>query len=509
MSDNFKESLSQASESLGGRPLAREFDIVSTAYAQPSRKFHGNSHSEDMADLGDKDKQRFITEISTPEQAEKLLNIGKLAGFYHDAVYTQVDKGVTLEIEEVLNKYGKFENGAFQTKELADISQNQDIYKMTLDIFGVTAGDNIPKPPPALQNEFLSGLLMADHMKELGIADKEIAQALVVVAGTIPFRKDQYFVDLAERLQNSGVPITQEEVNNTLKLAVTVANQDVNGFVGGGKENAEERLKFFLANTWKLIPEMKLEHRGNDYKPEQYRKTMQGEHFFSSVLLDGPLQVFHQYNNYPNESEITELRGVEKEVRANADLYLKAKVVSVALVESLAEKAGAADLTLPEIARGSENNLPKLDLVQDAHPALKILSGGREGDSAFDYDKSPIAAYLLSNIGEEKINQMFAEVNSKLNSKDSPPDYRNFLKASVEIAGDEVFSQVADSLRNAAKDNGRDELSNGFAMAKRVAVLSAKSTGFDIQSLSSQYPDDKNHLPNRSNLPQHKRSFER
>lgn len=506
---------SQASQLLGGNPLTDEqFKLAIEPYQLGTRHYHNANHAEDMTFMSEPECAQFGKDINNPEAALRLQPVITLAGLYHDTVYTHVDGKTTSAIAEILDKYTTFdsENKQYTLKtEDAVAPEDREVFKIVTQLFErkkangelLQPGDPIPKPGEGpFQNEFLSAFVAADQLHEMGHQSNTIAQVVTLIEGTIPFRHEDYFQEQLQRLEKVnealGLGMSDSEINHTIKASVFLANKDVIGFAGGNEpKDLTEQAREYLRGGWRLIPEVpenKFVTPDQNYPPADFRKAMRGNLTFATEILVLPdKKIFHAYDHYPPPEKLAELRTREDKIRAVTKMYYEAKTVSAAIVEAVTKAEGVdpeGKATLREMVHLNEESLHsrasttaalnpsspnavEMNEVQQA--AYTILHEGRKDHPVFDRSDSPIAAYIMREMGPEGIDKLFQifKENFPAKSKDVPEPPENpapFLAQVREEMGT-AFNPIADALASTAMKMNRPE--------RAAAIEELKVTGVE------------------------------
>jgi len=376
-------------------PLALEnlAVMVYKAMAAQSRNFHTLDHVFCLANGNDP--------------------IQTLAAFFHDIVYYQVDMGVAAGLQEIVTPYIRQKNGEIFIG--SKVNANDWLFILALKVFGFAPGQKLSIA--AGLNEFLSTLVMHKALKPF-LNEKDLLKLTVCLEATIPFRAPnaQGFspFDLLElRLhainRDFRFGLSQADIEHIVKTGVSFANKDVENF-------AETDVAKFLDQTWKLLPETNVALRTPDlYSIREYRSALQRMELFLSSL--NPDTIFHQYRQVPTDKEF---QAMTKRARYNIGTtreYLQMKVLTVAILEALAEVSGGdAPLSLfmgdrsgkGEKAKKLEDYLPSVDSGEfiDESTVFLLLDKGLISEPNFDIKNSPLSVFLYSNLGPAKIKQV-------------------------------------------------------------------------------------------------------
>jgi hypothetical protein len=397
--------LNQAFEALELKVEAKKLEgiavLIHKAMTVQTRNYHNLEHVFSFVDA------------SNPIQT--------LAGLYHDIVYYQVDQGFLREIQQIISPYIQLENGEFVIRPSAPDRWQFDL---AAQVFGWQRGQQVTLA--AGLNEFLSALVMNEQIGDF-VPGKALVKMDLCIEATIPFRGPAsdgrgYFDLLEERLREInrrwGFGMTSDEIEDTVRLALRVANTDVENF-------AESDAAVFLEYTWKLLPEMNVPLRArNVYTIREYREALQRmEAFFSTV---DPEVVFHRYKGMPPEGEFRQMVGRAYRNIETAWHYLRLKLLTQALLEALAEESGGdaplslfmGDLPVEDDTRRLENYLPAVadpPWVDRSSIMLALMESGRTGNLGFYLNTAPLSLFLYRSLRPEEIEyglalsrQMFA-----------------------------------------------------------------------------------------------------
>lgn len=340
--------------------------------------------------------------------------IQTLAGLFHDIVYYQVDQGFLPEILEIISPYIQQAGDIFSIRPAAP---DDWPFNLAAEVFGWQRGEQVTLA--AGLNEFLSALVMNERLGGF-VPGKALVKMDLCIEATIPFRGPVgdgagYFDLLEERLgalnRRWGFGMSTAEIQDTVRLALSVANKDVENF-------AERDPAVFLEYTWRLLPEMNVPLRArNVYTIREYRGALQRmEAFFSSV---DPEVVFHRYQDVPPESEFRQMVSRAYHNIETAWHYLRMKLLAQALLEALAEESGGdaplslfmGDLPAENNARRLENYLPSVadpPWVDRSSIMLALMESGRRGNLGFYLNTAPLTLFLYRSLRPAEIEQALA-----------------------------------------------------------------------------------------------------
>jgi hypothetical protein len=337
-----------------------------------------------------------------------------LVALFHDIVYFQADQGISPTIVEVIGKYITYRTSEIYLVE--DLPAQERLYYLTLETFGFKPGQKLELNSGL--NEFLSALFMNKTFEQL-LPEADLIRTTACIEASIPFRGENElgqgpFDLLASRLERINVEyqlgLAESQIRAILKAAVAFANQDVGNF-------AEEDPGSFLDSTWKLLPETNQALRAQEfYSIRDYRKALTQTAGFLDALDPG--LVFHRYEDYPDtESYANLVHQAYKNVEV-ARQYLEIKLLSITLLEALAEASGG-DAPLPLFMGDIPANDANLRRLEDFLPQesassfadrasliYKLLKSGRNSETIFDLKNAPLSLFLYCSLPAERIQQL-------------------------------------------------------------------------------------------------------
>jgi hypothetical protein len=332
-----------------------------------------------------------------------------LAALYHDIVYHQVDRGFLPEIHQIIQSLIVERDG--QIYIAGQTPTDDRTLRTTLRVFGLRAGQVLGTN--AGLNEFLSAMVMNRQLEPI-LTEEDLFKMTVCVEASIPFRGVNYFYQLEEKLRkiSQEYNLLQDEgdIEESLRRAVRFANHDVESF-------AEEDTGRFLADTWKLLPELNTALRWKElYTIREYRQALyQMEASLSNLP---PERVFHSFRGVPPEQELHEKT---ERVRFNiltASEYLNIKLFTQAILEGLAEATGGdapLALFMGDLPSGNshpkrlEDFLPETadgDWVDRNSVLYRLLESGRTDAATFDLKASPLSLFLYKRLSPEEIHRL-------------------------------------------------------------------------------------------------------
>lgn len=420
------KEINQSLKALGAEG---NFSVVETLkliapYIEESRAYHGLAHATNVADTKNVEKSDEGKVAANAQQAKIADAIRTFAGLGHDTVYYGVDgKKVPDIARPTMERYFEgYQDGV----ETITLKQNapegrENILKIATEMFGFDGGRSFEvKDQKNFKgfNEFASALVIMDILQDAGVEEKYLAMVAQAIAATVPFvGKEKYGKShpgvLRERLTDLNATLnlglTQEDIDLSTRLAVDIGNKDVSGFAGGGQETREDRLQYFLENTWQLMYENNSILREGHPSAEQYFDTMRGNAGFVNAWLDpkAPFldveNIFHQITidgkAFPPQEHFIELQNTAREVLGDGGVYLNAKVASAGVVLAL-QKIAEIDEPLKDLMQGvklSETTLPKNVSLQDITVSALLKDRGKDPLTSFDVARSPIAEFMFNN----------------------------------------------------------------------------------------------------------------
>jgi hypothetical protein len=371
----------------------------------------------------------------TPEHIFSLTDgrdpIQALAALFHDVVYYEVDEGFIPQVEQVLSPY--IERADDGLRLASDISPEDTVYYLTLDVFGFRVGELLPSTRG--QNEFLSALLMSERLAGI-VKPQDLVKIAVCIEATIPFRgrnaTGESPAQVLERRLHAmntayGFGMTAEDIQAAVRRAIFFSNKDVENF-------SEQDTGRFLDNTWKLLPESNpLLRLHGIYAISSYRRALQHMEAFLQQL--DPETIFNQYRDEPSYSDYERMRALAYRNVITARQYLGIKLLAIAVLEALAAITGGdAPVALFMGAMDSDPGNRRLDdylpevtvapSVDESSTLFGLFAFGRASSSSFDMQNSPLALFLFKLLGWERARMLLAEAKRMF---DGAIDARTFL----------------------------------------------------------------------------------
>lgn len=334
--------------------------------------------------------------------------IGSLAILFHDTVYCEVDGGLPRGLKEVLGDALMVDGDHV---ELRPFDPQKDVLRaLVARIFGFNPGQRVTFQSGL--NELASALLAVRSLRShLDLAT--LAQVVTCIEATIPFRPQEAEDLLAERLlkadEEHGLGLGEEGVERAVQRAVDVANRDIGNF-------AYEDPASFLSHTWEILPETNPTLRAPAYTLAEYREAMgKMKGFLDSLEAE---RVFRAFRGNPSPEELSELYARTTTNLERGSRYLRQKVLSARVLESLAMLTGGdapVSLFMGDLPSESQSHslgdlVPTTEsVVDDTDPVVyRLLSKGRTKDSGFDLRHSPLAAHIYARLGDAASDRVLA-----------------------------------------------------------------------------------------------------
>ncbi|NJK34043.1 MAG: hypothetical protein HC919_03320 [Oscillatoriales cyanobacterium SM2_2_1] len=344
-----------------------------------------------------------------------------LAALFHDLVYVQVDHGIGVNISRYIAPYVREEDRQLWILDPEELPDDP-VFTAICILFGFHGGDVLK--PYGGQNEFLSALIASKSLQEI-LSLKDLVAIAACIESTIPFRpplgdgttvSEQLYQRLALSSLRYDFHWSEQDLTDLVRRAVRLANRDVVNF-------ASSSSTFFLDNTWNLIPETNHDLRNaNSYTVDGYRRSIQNMEGFMSSRQ--PQYIFRQYKGEPDDDTYAELLQRTEHNLAVACLYLRAKLVSIALIEALSLRIGR-DIPLSmmmgglptEGLRGATLEQFLVTVPRSYEPTTEmerevmlLLEKGRTGDSDYDLKNSPVATFLVKSLGFAGVMELLKSV---------------------------------------------------------------------------------------------------
>lgn len=339
-----------------------------------------------------------------------------IAALYHDVVYFQVDQGFAPAVQQKIKDVMVMRDNRFYVT----VEQGDPKLRLVREIFDFPPGQELNVFGGL--NEFLSAVVAIHDLGAL-LSDMQVAAVAACIRATVPFQGlDPSGKTFPMRIASTIERISTREkwecttamIHKMVQQAVELGNADVANF-------GDDDLSVFLDNTWKLLPEANPSlHSLGAYTIKSYRGSLQKMEGFMSQLDSG--QVFHEFEGFPDTQTYAGMkRAAEKNVRQAVE-YLRAKLVTMAILEGIAELTGG-DAPIVLLAGASKEDEPSMIQIQDflgePHSYRKddfkgineivyhVLNVGRISATHFDSKASPLAAFIYAVLGTSALQKCF------------------------------------------------------------------------------------------------------
>lgn len=214
-----RERLVESVEQLQGEVDFVQLDaiaeLITQAMTGPWRWFHTTEHIFEVGGLGDA--------------------IEVLAALFHDLVYVQVDKGVSVNISFYIAPFVKEVRAQLVIRDANELPDSP-AFEMVAAIFGLVPGQSLAAMSG--QNEFLSALIAALALSPL-LSFEQIAQIIACIEATIPFRplsssglraSEQLYERLVRVSKQFNLGWDESKTVEVVKRSIRLANRDVENF---------------------------------------------------------------------------------------------------------------------------------------------------------------------------------------------------------------------------------------------------------------------------------------
>lgn len=382
-----------------------------------------------------------------------------LAVLFHDVVYYQADGGIPQPVEDLLAPYIALIDETVYIQH--EFDHDELSVQMAMDVYQLRLGQQLSIYKGL--NEFLS-TLVAIKVLEKYLNPIQLLKVTVCIEATIPFRGrneegQSHYEYLEAHLQKVAVKhqlgLNKKQVIEIIKLAVMVANQDVENF-------SDTDTGRFLDNTWRLLPETNVAlYKANVFTLSHYRSALQKTQLFLGGL--NPDYVFQQYANVPEDAVYQRINYQAHRNLSVANEYLRVKIVSIAILEALAKITGGdipvsmftGDIrecdTSKDVER-AEDYLPAVSISEDLNydpTVLELLEFGRASPLNFDIRNAPISYYIYARVGSEKIQEYTQKAKEMFSENISSQEFLNKIDKDVISAIVKACSEISITRRDA------------------------------------------------------------
>lgn len=389
-------------------------------------------------------------------QLDHVLDVGRglqptqvIAALYHDVAYFQVDQGFTPAVQQKIRDVLVMRDGRFYaTSEPGDAR-----VRLVREIFDFPPGQELNVFGGL--NEFLSAVVAIRDLGAL-LSDIQVAAVAACIRATIPFQgpdpsEKTFPMRIASTIERIATrekwECTPEMIHNMVRQAVELGNADVANFGDGD-------LSVFLDNTWKLLPEANPSlHSLGAYTIKSYRSSLQKMEGFMSQLDPG--LVFHEFQGFPEPQTYAGMKQRAEQNIKQAVEYLRAKLVTIAILEGIAEFTGG-DAPIVLLAGASKEEEPSSmqihDFLGEPHSyrvddfngineiVYRVLKVGRISATHFDSKASPLAAFIYAVLGTSTLEKCFDAARKTFKGELS---WMDFLKSFPDSLVREMVEAVA------------------------------------------------------------------
>ncbi|MFB8796516.1 MAG: hypothetical protein U7126_20375 [Microcoleus sp.] len=373
-----------------------------------------------------------------------------LAALFHDIVYVQVDRSISLNVSHYITPVIKEVNKQLQIREKSELTADA-IFEMVMVVFGFVPGEVLN--PFAGLNEFLSALVAAKALEPF-LKREHLLEIAACIEATIPFRAIEWGVTVSQRLYDRlpsinmqfNLSLTEDKMRQTIKKAVGIANRDVMSF-------AYESAALFLANTWNLLPETNHTLTYGFYTVRDYRVALLKMEGFMNYL--NPELIFRQFDGYPDDSTYQRWENTARNNLELARLYLGCKLAGIAMIEALSSGFGL-DVSLamvmgelPDRVSGGvrlESFFPEIKQPLEPKTALEaevlnLLENGRAKSSTYtDLENSPLTTFMVKSVGFDEMRYQCDRAKEFFKQNIDPDDFiTDFNPIVTEIVIDSII----------------------------------------------------------------------
>ena len=426
-------------------------ELIVQTMTGPWRYFHTPEH---------------IFEVGGSEDA-----IEVLSALFHDLVYVQVDRSVNFNLTYYISPFVKEVRGQLYVRGRSELDPDL-MLDIIMSVFGFSPEQALS--PMAGQNEFLSALVGAKVLESF-VPLKLIVQIVACIEATIPFRSkdseglsscDRLYMRLLETSRQFNIDLSEEEIRETVKKSVRLANRDVGSF-------ANPSAARFLDGTWSLLPETNHNLKeSTSYTVHAYRTALQKMEGFMHFLK--PEAIFHQFDNEPDPATFLSLIGRSAKNMEVGRLYLGCKIFTIAFLEALSLRLGRDIPLSAMMGEMPSDEYPVSKLVDFLPPVsnpyppntaiesavLDLLEKGRLKSSSYDLKNSPLATFFAKSMGFDEIRYQRARAKEFFTDKISAEDFIAGCDRQVTEGVTEGILRLFDSRKTALSGARKFVLSN-------------------------------------------------
>jgi hypothetical protein len=371
-----------------------------------------------------------------------------LSALFHDCIYFHVDERLTEKQKYLLKgAYRIDDKGVYHFFAASDDCDDK-LLKMINIIFSFDPSQEITKG----LNEYLSALVAVRSLENF-LSMKQLANIACCIEGTIPFRAqcadsglsamERLYRNLEKANKHFDLKLSDNELEKAIKMAVLVANNDVQNF-------ASKNVYDFLDGTWSLLPEINHKLRtAFCVTVMDFHLALNGMYGFFKHFIS-PEKVFESFRGTPTQKEIDWKLQICTQNISIATKYISAKLYTQSVVAAFALLSGGdapISLFLGDLSVDKEMErfppikafLPKTPAydVQICDPTVyAILYHGRKSEFQFDTRESLLAAYLYRCMGDDGIAEVLNRLKmAPLEKVDAMKILKSLPLGTLEVVG--------------------------------------------------------------------------
>lgn len=378
--------------------------------------------------------------------------LGVLAGFFHDVVYVQIDRGRLPELREHF--------GIFTVTEKLELTIPSETTltaepwaNSLVTIFGFSPNQTLGIFTGL--NEFLSAWV-ATQMLHKYLTKEQIIHVVACIEATIPFRGEMINPTVSERLRenvkkalrDNHCTVSEEGLTHTIKESVKISNNDIKGF-------GMEKPDFFIHNSWALLYESNPALQNGYFSIVKYREPLQRLDAFFGGL--NPQKIFTHFAGSPNKEEMAKLSEVATNNLRVGRAYIQAKLLDTAILEAFALISGGDCplelFTGPKPRRRESKtarieqfldweNVTTLNSVKDEN-VIRLLNDGRAFRSKFDVKTALFAAYIYLALSPEQFALAYSSACKFFKREITPEEFLTSIPDEHIYHIGDVISHIA------------------------------------------------------------------
>ena len=364
--------------------------FLSLVYGAKNRAFHHLDHALEVG------------ETCSPA--------GKIAAYFHDVVYKQVDHALLPELNSL---FGIFDPKA--TLEVTIPSESRlanDPWALALIAIFEFAPAQVITPRSGM-NEFLSAWVAIQKLSCI-LSREHILHIIACIEATLPFRGDQTNPTVSEKLKSKvetaakilRLELSDETLDFIIKDSVRISNNDIQGFTHAAEA--------FLFDSWALLYESTPALQGEFHSIGDYCTAISKQVIFLGGLR--PNQLFMRYQDVPAPEDLeTAFAQAAQNLKMGHD-YLQAKLMDAAILKAFAEISGGdCPLNLfSELRAHVENHLkhrmPKLNPQKKDERLRGLLANERIFKNNFALETNLFGTFVYDRLSVTELELANARV---------------------------------------------------------------------------------------------------